>query len=94
MSEITNFSTGKGFVEKNTSFLLQFKVSGELLHFSSDLLSTTPVDIVKTFILVKRAFGRQLKEGRETRDCKSDCIEISTCSLVFPVILSNVCMHM
>ena len=75
---MTNLSTERAFVVKNTTFLLQFKVSGKLLYFWSDLLSTTPVDIVKTFILVKRAFGRQLKEGRETRECKSDCIEIST----------------
>ena len=34
-------------------------------------------------------FARQLKEGRDTRECKSDCTEISTCNLVLPVILSK-----
>ena len=38
MSEITNLSTERIFVVKNTSFLLQFNVSAELLHFWSDLL--------------------------------------------------------
>ena len=38
---------------------------------------------------MKRAFGRQLKEGSETREYKSDCTEISTCSLGMPVISSK-----
>ena len=42
-----------------------------------------------TFILAKRAFRRQLKEGRDIREYKSDCTKISTCSLVLPLILSK-----
>ena len=42
-----------------------------------------------TFILAKRALGRQLKEGRDIREYKSDCTEISTGSLVLPFILSK-----
>ena len=44
---------------------------------------------MRTFILAERAYGRHLKKRSETREYKSDCTEISTCSLVLPLILSK-----
>ena len=37
LSQITNLSPERAFRAENTSFLLQFAVSGKLLHFCSDL---------------------------------------------------------
>ena len=44
---------------------------------------------MRTFILAERAYGRHLKKRSETREYKSDCTEISTCSRILPVILSK-----
>ena len=90
MSEITNVSTEKElFVVKTRPFCFNSRYQANFLISGPIFSKQTPDNAVRTFILAKRAFGRQLNEESETREYKSDCTEISSCSLVFPLILSK-----